>query len=197
MWAACAALVFVSGHSESPAELSVPPVAMAAEGAAATEDAETVLPPPMDCRLCWLIRSTMKGSLQHRRGLLSRPRPVPQRQQMPKVLRQQMPKVLGTHVKSLKTFAFGIGRCTQVLHMQIHASGTRDCIWAARRIALVAPLPSRAFRVDCLNVPAGIIPDKDAIYAILAARAVLHASRHNVYDNELDVKLTASTKSRG
>ena len=78
--------MFVIGHSESPAELSVPPVAMAAEGEAATEDAETVLPPPMDCRLCWLIRFTMKGSLQHRQGLLSKPRPVIQRQQMPNAL---------------------------------------------------------------------------------------------------------------
>ena len=167
----------------------MPPVAMEAEGEAATEDAETVLPPPMDCRLCWLIRSTMKGSLQHRQGLLSQPRPIPQR--------QQMPNVLGTHVWSLQASAFGMGLCTQVLRMQIHASGARERIWDARGSALVAPLPSRAFGVDCLNVPAGIIPDKDAIYAILAARTVLHASRHDVHDNELDAELTASTGFRG
>ena len=158
--------MLIKGHSESPAELSVPPVAMAAEGEAATEDAETVLPPPMDCRLCWLIRSTMKGSLRHRQGLLSRPRPIPQR--------QQMPNALGSHVWSLQASAFGMGRCAQVLRMQVHASGARERIWDARGSALVAPLPSRAFRVDCLNIPAGIIPDENAVYTILASGASLY-----------------------
>ena len=59
IWYTNAVLVTVKGQRDSPAELSVPPVEMAADGEAATEDAETVLPPPMDCRLCWLIRSTM------------------------------------------------------------------------------------------------------------------------------------------
>ena len=50
----------------------LPPVEMAAAGAAAaageaaTEDADT-WPPPMDFRLCWLMMSTMYGSLRKER----------------------------------------------------------------------------------------------------------------------------------
>ena len=161
-------LVAVKGYSDSPAELSVPPVAMAAEGEAATEDAETVLPPPMDCRLCWLIRFTMKGSLCRRTGLLSE-------------LRQHFR--VTAKAKNIEGSCVAFASCchwnerhdAQVLHIQIHASGTRNCIQHARQGALVAALASRALGVDCLDVPAGIVPDENAIHAILAAGAILHA----------------------
>ncbi len=40
--------------------------------------------------------------------------------------------------------------------------------------ALVGALASGALRVDGLNIPAGIVPDEDAIHAVLTAWAALH-----------------------